>query len=116
MYLVAPRPRTRSVSPRRYGPVLQILQNGFGQGPLLVQTVLLLELAARVSSDSPILKAFCRVAPSVLLNVRAMFAARVLLAASFFKLRTSLVVHVRLFILRLQDQKMKIVLLTPNKT
>ena len=87
-----------------------------GRAPLLVQTVLLLELAARVSSDSPILKAFCRVAPSVLLNVRAMFAARVLLAASFFKLRTSFVVHVRLFILRLQDQKMKIVLLTPNKT
>src|SRR5262252_7181166 len=40
---VAPRRRTRSVSPYRYGPVLQILQNGFGQGPFLVQTVLLSE-------------------------------------------------------------------------
>src|SRR6516164_1140100 len=53
-------------------------------------------LAARVSSDSPRLKAFCRVAPSVLLNARAMFAARVFLAASFFKLRTSFAVQVRL--------------------
>ena len=44
IYLVAPRRRTRSVSPCRYGPVLQILQNGFGQGPFLVQTVLLSEL------------------------------------------------------------------------
>src|SRR5215469_6165408 len=30
----------------RYGPVLQILQNGFGQGPFLVQTVLLSELCS----------------------------------------------------------------------
>jgi hypothetical protein len=63
--------------------------------------------AARVSSDNPRLKAFCRVAPSVLLNVRPIFAARVLLPASFFKVRTSFAVHVRLFIVRLLDQKIK---------
>src|SRR5262249_39535973 len=93
IYLVAPRRRTRSVSPCRYGPVLQILQNGFGQGPFFSSDQ---SFAARFSSDSPRLKAFCRVAPSVLLNVRAMFAACVLLLASFFKLRTSFTVQVRL--------------------
>src|SRR5215831_4206133 len=87
-----------------------------GRAPFLVSDCSFCQsFAARVSSDSPRLKAFCRVAPSVLLNVRAMFAARVLFAASFFKLRTSFAVHDRLFILRLQDQKMKIVLLPPNK-
>ena len=34
-----------------------------------------------------------------------MFAARVLLPASFFNVRTSFAVHARLFILRLLDQK-----------
>src|SRR5262249_42796535 len=88
-----------------------------GRAPFLVSDCSFCQsFAARVSSDSPRLKAFCRVAPSVLLNVRAMFAARVFFAASFFKLRTSFAVHDRLFILRLQDQKMKIVLLPPNKT
>jgi hypothetical protein len=53
---------------------------------------------ARVSSDTPRLNAFCRVAPSVLLKVRAMTFARVLLPASFFKVRTSFAVHARLFI------------------
>ena len=53
-------------------------------------------IAARVSSDNPRLKAFCRVAPSVLLKVRAIVAARVLLFASFFNVRTSFAVQVRL--------------------
>src|SRR6516225_2836332 len=43
IYLVAPRRRTRSVLVCRYGSVLQILQNGFGQALFLVQTVLLSE-------------------------------------------------------------------------
>ena len=80
----------------------------------LVRTVLLSELC--VSSDKPRLKAFCRVAPSVLLNVRAIFVARVLLPASFFKVRTSLVVHARLFIVQLLDQKMKVMFLATNTT
>ena len=79
-----------------YGPVLQILQNGFGQGLFLVQTVLFQNITARVSSDNPRLKAFCRVAPSVLFKVRAIVAARVLLFASFFNVRTSFAVQVRL--------------------
>ena len=41
----------------------------------------------RVSSDNPRLKAFCRVAPSVLFNLRAISAARLLLRASFVKVR-----------------------------
>jgi hypothetical protein len=53
-------------------------------------------IAARVSSDNPRLKAFCRVAPSVLFKVRAIVAARVLLFASFFNVRTSFAVQVRL--------------------
>lgn len=40
-----------------------------------------------------------------------MLAARALLAASLFKVRTSFVVHARLFIRRLLDQKTKVVLL-----
>ena len=51
--------------------------------------------AARVSSDNPRLKAFCRVAPSVLFKVRAIVATRVLLFASFFRARTSFAVQVR---------------------
>ena len=51
--------------------------------------------AARVSSDNPRLKAFCRVAPSVLFKFRAIVAARVLLFASFFRVRTSSAVQVR---------------------
>jgi hypothetical protein len=88
-----------------YGAVLQII---LGSG--------ILSRAARVSSDNPRLNAFCRVAPSVLLNVRAMFAARVLLDAILFNLLTSLAVHARLFIVRLQDRKMKVVLLAISKT
>jgi len=41
------------------------------------------------------LKAFCRVAPSVLFKVRAIVATRVLLFASFFRARTSFAVQVR---------------------
>jgi hypothetical protein len=43
----------------------------------------------RESSDSPRLNAFCRVAPSVRFKVRAMLAARVLLRAIVFNVRTS---------------------------
>jgi hypothetical protein len=53
---------------------------------------------ARVSSDNPRLKAFCRVAPSVLFNLRAISAARLLLRASLFNVRICSAVHARLFI------------------
>jgi hypothetical protein len=53
---------------------------------------------ARVSSDSPRLKAFCRVAPSVLFNLREISAARLFLRASLFNVRTCSAVHARLFI------------------
>ena len=51
----------------------------------------------RESSDKPILKAFCRVAPSVRFNVRAMLAARVFFLAAAFNVRTSDAVHARRF-------------------
>jgi hypothetical protein len=51
----------------------------------------------RESSDSPILKAFCRVAPSVRFRVRAMLAAPVFLRAIVFNVRTSDDVHDRRF-------------------
>jgi len=52
----------------------------------------------RVSSDNPRLKAFCRVAPSVLFKLRAISAARLLLRASVFNVRICSAVHARLFI------------------
>jgi hypothetical protein len=52
----------------------------------------------RVSSDNPRLKAFCRVAPSVLFKLRAISAVRLLLRASLFSVRICSAVHVRLFI------------------
>jgi hypothetical protein len=52
----------------------------------------------RVSNDRPRLKAFCRVAFSVRLKLRAMLAARVFLPASRFNVRMSRLVHARLFI------------------
>jgi hypothetical protein len=51
----------------------------------------------RESSDSPRLKAFCRVAPSERFKVRAMLAARVFLRAIVFNVRTSDDVHDRRF-------------------
>ena len=51
----------------------------------------------RESSDSPRLKAFCRVAPSERFKVRAMIAARVFLRAIVFNVRTSDDVHERRF-------------------
>jgi hypothetical protein len=51
----------------------------------------------RESSDSPILKAFCRVAPSVLFNFLAMLAAGVFLRAIDFRSRSSAAVHARRF-------------------
>jgi hypothetical protein len=48
---------------------------------------------ARESNETPRLKAFCRVAPSVLL--RAIFRAGVFSRASALRLRTSSMVHSR---------------------
>jgi hypothetical protein len=53
---------------------------------------------ARVSNERPRLKAFCRVAFSVRLKLRAMLAARDFLPASRFNVRMSRLVHARLFI------------------
>ena len=64
---------------------------------------------ARESSDNPRLKAFCRVAPTVLFKVRAILSACVFCRASVFSVRTCSVVHARrfdcLFINFLQDRK-----------
>jgi hypothetical protein len=51
----------------------------------------------RESSDSPMLNAFCRVAPSVLLNFLAIFAAAVFFFANVFSSRTSVAVQARRF-------------------
>ena len=51
----------------------------------------------RELSDSPRLKAFCRVAPSVRFRLRAMLAARVFFRAIVFSVRTSDDVHERRF-------------------
>src|SRR5215467_12432944 len=55
----------------------------------------------RESKESPRLKAFCRVAPSVLFNDRAIFPAGVFFRASAFKVRTCSDVHARRFPFRL---------------
>jgi len=60
----------------------------------------------RVSSDNPRLKAFCRVAPSVLFNLRAISAARFLLRASLFNVRICSAVHTRLFIWSPQSKRL----------
>jgi hypothetical protein len=65
------------------------------RGSVTVEAVELYQ--ARESSDKPILKAFCRVAPSVRFNVRAMLAARVFFLAAAFNVRTSDAVHARRF-------------------
>jgi hypothetical protein len=51
---------------------------------------------ARESSDNPMLNAFCRVAPSVRLRVRAILPAGVFFRASDFSSRTFAVVQARL--------------------
>jgi hypothetical protein len=51
----------------------------------------------RVSREIPMLKAFCRVAPSVRFKVRAMLPARVFFRASAFSVRTSDEDHERRF-------------------
>lgn len=51
----------------------------------------------RESSDNPILKAFCRVAPSLRFKVRAMLFAGVFFFACAFNVRTSAVVQARRF-------------------
>ena len=51
----------------------------------------------RVSREIPMLKAFCRVAPSVRFKVRAMLPARVFFRASVFSVRTSDEDHERRF-------------------
>src|SRR5262249_33674760 len=55
----------------------------------------------RESNESPRLKAFCRVAPSVLFNDRAIFPAGVFFRASAFNVRTCSDVHARRFPFRL---------------
>ena len=95
-YLFGAAPKNAERVGLGYGPVLQIFQSDFGQGLFLSQTFFCQSIAARVSSDNPRLKAFCRVAPSVLFKVRAIVAARALLFASFFNVRTSFAVQVRL--------------------
>jgi hypothetical protein len=55
----------------------------------------------RDSKESPRLKAFCRVAPSVLFNDRAIFPAGVFFRASAFNVRTCSDVHARRFPFRL---------------
>src|SRR5215469_8662807 len=55
----------------------------------------------RESKESPRLKAFCRVAPSVLFNDRAIFPAGVLFRASAVNVRTCSDVHARRFSFRL---------------
>jgi hypothetical protein len=64
--------------------------------------------AARVSNERPRLKAFCRVAFSVRLKLRAMLAARVFLPANRFNVRMSRLVHARLFIDLLHGLKKKL--------
>ena len=56
-----------------------------------------LAIYARESNETPRLKAFCRVAPSVLLSVRAIFRAGIFCRASAFSSRTSILVHSRRF-------------------
>src|SRR5215469_13655539 len=51
----------------------------------------------RESKESPRLKAFCRVAPSVLFNERAIFPAGVFFRANAFNVRTCSDVHARRF-------------------
>jgi hypothetical protein len=51
----------------------------------------------RESSESPMLNAFCRVAPSVLFNFLAILDAGVFLFAMVFSSRTSPEVHARRF-------------------
>ncbi len=55
----------------------------------------------RESKESPRLKAFCRVAPSVLFNDRAIFPAGVFFRASAFNVRTCSDVHALRFPFRL---------------
>lgn len=62
---------------------------------------------ARVSKERPRLKAFCRVAFSVRLKLRAMLAARVFLPANRFNVRMSRLVHARLFMDVLRGLKTK---------
>jgi len=57
----------------------------------------LLDRQERESSESPMLKAFWRVAPSVLFSFLAICAALVFLRAIVFSSRTSLEVHARRF-------------------
>jgi hypothetical protein len=52
---------------------------------------------ARESSDKPILKAFCRVAPSLRFRLLAIFLAGVFLRAADFNSRTSEAVQERRF-------------------
>src|SRR5215470_2589985 len=97
VFIWSPHRRTRSVSACVYWPCPSESFRAILSGAIfLLHTGLnSLIFAARVSSDNPRLKAFCRVAPSVLFKVRAIVTARVLLFASFFRVRTSFAVQFR---------------------
>jgi hypothetical protein len=73
----------------------------------------------RESSDSPMLKAFCRVAPSVLLSLFAICDALVFLRAIVFRSRSSPEVHARrfffLFAIKPPFQERQLVSLTGAK-
>jgi hypothetical protein len=56
------------------------------------------QVQARESNDSPILNAFCRVAPSLRFRLFAIFFAEIFLRAADFNSRTSAVVQARLFL------------------
>jgi hypothetical protein len=62
----------------------------------------------RVSSDNPILNAFCRVAPAVRFSVLAIVAACVFFRASAFKVRTSAEVHARRFVALLAIKQLQV--------
>ena len=96
-FIWTPRQRTRNVSAGVWPCPSESFRAILSGAIFLVHIGLnSLIFAARVSSDNPRLKAFCRVAPSVLFKVPAIVAARVLFFASFFKVRTSFDVQVRL--------------------
>src|SRR5262245_38155926 len=96
MYLVAAPKNAERVSLVNTALSFKSFRAILGRAIFLVHTGLnSLIFAARVSSDNPRLKAFCRVAPSVLFKVRAIVTARVLLFASFFRVRTSFAVQFR---------------------
>lgn len=69
--------------------------------PVVRETGIALKNQERESSESPMLKAFCRVAPSDRRSFLAILPAGVFLRAIAFRSRTSPAVHARRFFARL---------------